>query len=237
MAVDVQEFGNTAAKLYDLWPPLFNWLGGIVSGTLVFIVTATWWARAYKADRDIAILKNEKTTIERDRDTLRNNFEIEKRSLQVQFDSDVKVLTAQALAEKTGAEAEKRVLEQRLQLAAQQNAAAKEEAERIKTQISELKEKTRSKVYFENFGKRHLKTFQTSDYEEFLKEIEKADYPKDLEIAIADLDTSFDHLLKANTNVSKTLKNPIFTEENWAAGGPGRDKGATGLPPIKLSPD
>jgi outer membrane murein-binding lipoprotein Lpp len=59
MAVDFPKFFTTAAELYDLWPSLFNWAGGIAGSTLVAIVTATWWMRGYKADAREAALAGE----------------------------------------------------------------------------------------------------------------------------------------------------------------------------------
>jgi hypothetical protein len=180
MPVDLQKFANTATELYALWPALFNWLGGIVIGTLAFMVTSTWWVRGYMADRDIAILKNEKATLEREKTVLKGQFDAEKVLLNARLESEIKALNAKADAERTAAQGLIQVLEQRLQLAVDQNAAAKDEARRAKDQLTGLREAARSGGSL-----------------------------KDLQVATTHLDTSFDKIIHANSAVSDILTFPL----------------------------
>jgi hypothetical protein len=41
-AVDLPKFFATLSQLYDLWPSLFNWLGGVAGTVIAAIVIATW---------------------------------------------------------------------------------------------------------------------------------------------------------------------------------------------------
>ena len=108
MAVDIPKFISTAVELYELWPSLFDWLGGSLGAFMVFLATASWWMRGYKAERDIAIARADSVST-------RGQLETEKAALKGQID----------------------VLEQRLALATEQQAVAAKEAESLKKQVDE----------------------------------------------------------------------------------------------------
>lgn len=128
--VDFPKFTSTALELYGLWPALFNWAGGVAISTLAFVITAAWWMRGYKAERDIAIVQAQKAGVES-----------EKAALKGQMDVQIAALSAKLDSEKIAAQGQIQIMEQRLTLAAEQNKAAEQELRRVKERLSDLKGK------------------------------------------------------------------------------------------------